>query len=382
MTNDQSEIGDDEIGAEMTSSRDYDTEAVFDIDESTVASPHSGDVTYFGTDFDVHGLVRRLDDGDIVVPSFDPEVEFSSGIEGFQRRFVWSKPQMDRFIESLLLGYPVPGVFMVQEPDQRLLVLDGQQRLKTLQSFYKGVTRERIFRLENVDSKFGSQTYEELIPEYRRLLDNTFIHATIVRHESNTDADSVYQIFERLNTGGTNLQPHEIRTALFHGPLIRLLRDLNHKNDWRALYGQRSIRLKDQELILRFFALRLDSDKYQRPLKKFLNDFTERNRDLEGWNVDSRSSEFENVTSTILATLGDRAFRLANQVNAALCDALMVAYADRLQSPDPVDPDKAKTAYKELLEEKEFITAVTRATADEDSVGRRLRLARSAFSEV
>src|SRR5690348_3139591 len=97
-------------------------EAVVIIDEPTLqemdyleldeAIPDPEPISYSGADFDVEGLVRRLQRNDIVIPTFghgDTSVETA----GFQRDFVWRKPQMDRFIESLLLGYPVPGIFLV-----------------------------------------------------------------------------------------------------------------------------------------------------------------------------------------------------------------------------------------------------------------------------
>jgi Protein of unknown function DUF262 len=107
-------------------------------EESLETIPELEPLTYFGTDFDVHGLVRRLNAKHIVVPSFDPVIDSLSDVAGFQRKFVWKKTQMDRFIESLLLGFPIPGIFLVQQPDKSLLVLDGQQRLTTLQRFYAG----------------------------------------------------------------------------------------------------------------------------------------------------------------------------------------------------------------------------------------------------
>ena len=105
-------------------------------------------ITYSGQDFDVDGLVRRLNNGDMIIPRFglsDETVE----VEGFQREFVWTKRQMDRFIETLLLEYPVPGIFLVkQQSDKRFLVLDGQQRLLTLQNFKKGIYNKRTFELK------------------------------------------------------------------------------------------------------------------------------------------------------------------------------------------------------------------------------------------
>lgn len=224
---------------------------VDDVDEEQATTPYRFTVTSYGADYPVDGLVKRLKAGDIAIPTFDPEVEPTADIEGFQRQFVWTKPQCDRFIESLLLGLPVPGIFLVKQQDGRLLVLDGQQRLRTLAAFYGGVLRGREFRLENVQERYKKLSYAELAVEDRRRLDDSIIHATIVRQEEpSDDQSSVYLVFERLNTGGTTLHPQEIRVALYRGPLIRLLRTLNENTDWRALYGNRSNRLKDQELIL------------------------------------------------------------------------------------------------------------------------------------
>jgi uncharacterized protein with ParB-like and HNH nuclease domain len=82
------------------------------------------------------------------------------------------------------------------------------------------------------------------------------IHATIIKQdEPSDDQSSVYHIFERLNTGGTQLEPQEIRVCIFHGPFADLLEELNANKEWRAIYGPQSKRIKDQELILRFLAL-------------------------------------------------------------------------------------------------------------------------------
>jgi Protein of unknown function DUF262 len=229
-----------------------------DVDEREEVAPLHYGLTSYGADFPVDGLVKRMENGDIVVPTFDPEVDDAKlGLVGFQRDFVWTKSQADRFIESLLLGFPVPGIFLVHGTDGVYLVLDGQQRLRTLQAFYRGVLRDRSFRLQYVQDEFRGLGYDDLDPDARRRLDNSIIHATVVRQDTpSEDQSAIYKIFERLNTGGTLLQPQEIRVALFPGPLVRLLRDLNEEQPWRALVGNRSKRLKDQELILRFFALR------------------------------------------------------------------------------------------------------------------------------
>jgi hypothetical protein len=241
---------------------------VDDYEELTAAEPEAGPVSYSGADFDVEGLVRRLGRGDIVIPSFghgDPTLE----VAGFQRGFVWRRPQMDRFIESLLLGFPVPGIIFVQQVDKKYLVLDGQQRLRTLKAFYDGIYNRKEFVLDNVAEEFKGLTYRTLTPELKRQLDNTFIQATIVKTDGTPSSlEAIYQVFERLNSGGTQLTPHEIRIALYPGAFVDLLAEVNEISEWRELYGAKSPRLRDQELILRIFALYLESDNYFTPLKK------------------------------------------------------------------------------------------------------------------
>jgi hypothetical protein len=84
---------------------------VEDVEEEETTTPYRFTVTSYGADYPVDGLVKRLQAGDVAIPTFDPEVEPGLDVEGFQRQFVWTKPQCDRFIESLLLGLPVPGIF-------------------------------------------------------------------------------------------------------------------------------------------------------------------------------------------------------------------------------------------------------------------------------
>jgi hypothetical protein len=353
-------------------------------EESQEVIPELEPLSYFGTDFDVHGLVRRLNAGDIIVPRFDPVVDSGSDVAGFQRKFVWKKTQMDRFVESLLLGFPIPGIFLVQQADRSLLVLDGQQRLTTLQRFYAGyVEPGKTFVLENVAEDYKGLTYETLDDELRRTLDNTFIHATVVKYNPVLGGDeSVYTLFERLNTGGTNLYPQEIRVALYNGRLVELLRELNSFAAWRAIYGAPSERLKDQELILRFLAFYVGEGEYHRPLKVFLNEFLSKHRNLEDLDADRLRGIFEDTCTLADEVLGRSTLRPDSQINAAFADAMLVGLARRLASAPITDKSAIATARDDLLANADFISAIARATADEERVFRRLSLSRAAFQAI
>lgn len=335
--------------------------------------PLNYSITSYGADYDVDGLVRRIQRDDIHVPSF-------------QRGYVWTIKQASKFIESLLLGLPVPGIFLSKEqPTQKLLVVDGQQRLRSLQYFYEGTfVDNKEFKLKGVHRDLENQTYQSLNAEARRRLDNSILHATIFRQdEPSDDQSSVYQIFERLNTGGTQLQPQEIRACIYDGPFNDLLRELNHYPAWRSVYGPINSRMRDQELILRFLAFYFRDDKYKSPLKSFLNKYMADNRYLKVNSENQVAAVFQNTIDTVLKCLGNRAFRPERALNAAVFDAVMVGIARRLEECGPVAEGEAlQSQYQALLDHGAFINATKKSTSDERNVSLRINLATETFAEV
>jgi hypothetical protein len=360
-----------------------DEEHVVDIDFEQEVMPVTYDITSYGADYPVDGLVKRLNQKDIVIPSFDPAYTESDEVRGFQRRFVWGRPQMDRFIESLLLGLPVPGVFLVRERTNILLVLDGHQRLRTLQAFYRGVHGGREYVLRYVQSPFKDVTYETLDDEDRRRLDDSIIHATVLRQEQPPgNQDAVYSIFERLNTGGSPLQPQEIRVALYHGSFLRFINELNENSSWRTLYGAKSARFKDQELILRVLAFYERAGAYSRPLKAFLNHYLAENRNRSEEDSAVIGTLFAGTCDNINEAIGTTAFRPVGPLNAATLDSVMVGVMRRLAKGPINDLGALARAHARLLDNQQYLTAILGSTAAEDSVKSRLRLATRAFDRI
>src|SRR3989344_4506520 len=122
--------------------------------------PYKYLITNYGADYTVDVMIKRMREKSIIVPSF-------------QRSYVWKIKQASRFIESLLLGLPVPGVFFSREKNtEKLLVIDGQQRLSTLLYFYEGkfVDDKKVFALEDVQEQFEGKTFATLTEEDRRRL--------------------------------------------------------------------------------------------------------------------------------------------------------------------------------------------------------------------
>jgi len=356
---------------------------VEDLDEALEVIPFTYSITAYGADYPVDSIVKRMESDDIVVPRFSWEPERKSKIVGFQREYVRPRPKADRFIESLLLGLPVPGIFLVKEPSGRLLVLDGHQRLYTLRAYYNGVINTQEYRLENVQMQFTGKRYRDLDTEDRRRLDDSIIHATVIRQDQpSEDQSSVYLIFERLNTGGVNLQPQEIRVALYHGDFVRVLRELNDHTSWRKLFGAKSSRLKDMEMILRFFAFYYHDRNYRSPMKDFLNRYMASNQNLTRQSEHELSEVFEGTTNTIANSIGHRAFRPARSVNAAVIDSVMIGVARRLANGPIKRTDQLVDQYDSLIKNLEYWNAVQTGTSQEANVATRIGMATKAFASV
>ncbi len=352
-------------------------------EEEEEPAPYDFDITSYGADYPVDALVKRLDSGDIVIPTFGQYSGEDDRLVGFQREYVWSKYKADRFIESLLLGLPVPGIFLVRDKFRRFLVLDGQQRLRTLQAYYRGVLNSREFRLGKVHDNFRDQRYEDLDAQDRRKLDNSIIHATVVRQDRPRDnQDSIYMIFERLNTGGANLQPQEIRVALFNGKLAQVIHQLNEQTAWRNLYGKKSRRLKDMEMILRFLAFYYLGDQYTRPMKTFLNRYMEMNRNLELHSEAELQEMFRDTTTVLENVVGQKAFKPEGRLNAAAIDSVAAGVAKRLQRGPINDLEQMEHQHQRLFSDTAYIDAIKTGTSEEAKVGTRMRLAREAFADV
>ena len=326
-----------------------------DVDEKLSEKDIVYHVTTYGADYPIDGLIARLERGDIFSPTF-------------QRNYVWTWPQASKFVESIILGLPVPSIFLYREKSaQKQLIVDGLQRLITLQSFHKGyfIHNDRPFKLKEVTSRFEGRNFRELEELDRRRFENSIIHAMIIQQlVPEDDNSSAYHIFDRLNSNGTPLQPQEIRTAIYHGEFQELLSRLNENRYWRDIFGPWHTRSKDQELILRFLALCYNRKSYAKPMKAFLNDFMRTNRHADAGRLYDYSETFEATIRRANDALGDKAFRPKKSMNVAVFDAMMVA----IHECPHADNATVARAYRKLLADRSFSELTNRRTADITSV--------------
>lgn len=341
-------------------------------DDESLTFPATYDIMTFGADIPVDGLVKRLDEKNIIIPEF-------------QRGYVWSHDRASRFIESLLIGLPTPTIFLWRDDEKRLVVIDGQQRLRSIQYFCSGSFKDTgTFALKGVRNDLEGLTYDTLGPEQKRALDDSLLHAFIVRQEAPTeDHSSIYHVFERLNTGMMPLYPHEIRTCLYQGGLVDLLEEMNGNEAWRAIFGARHSRMKDKELILRVTALYHSRNRYEEPMKQFLNEFLKRHRTFSaGISRDACHEPFVKSIRAIHGAVGDSAFKPRGRLNAAVLDGVMIGVATRQAQADIADAAGLKARYDALLADTNFLSTTDQATTNQDRVLSRLEMGIEAFRDA
>jgi len=322
--------------------------------------PPNYQISTHPADFTLEGLYQKWKSNDIEVPSF-------------QRDFVWTKGQASKLIESFLVGLPVPAIFLYTDTSQKHLVIDGQQRLKSVFFFFEGrfgsetTNRRKTFKLAGLNqrSAFFNKSYEEFSNEEKRRLNNSVLRAFIIQQLDPTDDTSIYHIFERLNTGGTLLKNQEIRNCVYHGEFVSLLNEMNKNTFWREILGKKEpdARKRDIEFIVRFLSMRDISD-YKKPMKDWLSKFMSKCRKASKETLDADRNLFEQTCKVIIETLGKKPFHVRTGLNASMFDAVMTSFSKRLNSI-PADIDKR---YEKLKADKEFQEKTRTATTDEETV--------------
>lgn len=273
----------------------------------------------------------------------------------YQRRLVWNNKKKSLLIESLLLNVPIPPVFLYEHDLSRYEVMDGQQRLNTIVEFYEN--RLKLSGLERW-APLNGKTYSDCPPRIRRGLDRRRISATVLLAEStisNQGSDDLRKlVFERLNTGGQNLNPQELRNCLFSGKFNDLIMELAgnrlFNEIWdippyednirgshvsKELMGNRYYkRMGDCEIVLRFFAM-LKKSRIKGSMKKILDSCMESHARDDEETIDELRDRFLTRLKIAHDIFGAGLFRIKRQgqkqsmLSIPLYDSVMVAL-DRL----------------------------------------------------
>lgn len=336
-------------------------------------------ISSWGADLSFRELISMYEDDELVKPEM-------------QRKYVWDKVEASRFIESILLGLPVPSIFLAQAGSQKLIV-DGYQRIMTVYDYVKrGVfsADEKVFRLSNSDKinqRWRNRSFAELSIDDQRKIRSTTIHAIVFEQKKpENDDTSLYQIFERINTSGRSLTPQEIRNCIYQGTFNSLLLDLNEDETWRKLFGTSipDSRMRDIEYILRFFVMKTDdvlkSDAKQISLKKSLNIFMDNHKNDTAKDLEEFKAEFLSTIQLVESLIGENAFRnftkngFSKKFHPAIFDAIMVSAFLANKKEHDICAITVEQ-HKELFSNNDFKNAVSKQTTNIENIKKRIQLA-------
>jgi hypothetical protein len=322
----------------------------------------------------------------------------------FQRAFVWPDDKQVKLVESVLARIPLPVIYLSDDED-KLEVVDGQQRLTTLFAFIEGrfaasgaseedvVLRRgtklghgRPFELRKLRllGEFEGVTYEKLEPKMRRKFEETQLTCFVLN--PTTSPEAKFELFERINEGAVTLNPQEIRNALYRGPGLELIRELAAAGGrFRdvAGAGRRYLRMRADELVLRGMAFSWRGlDDYKGDLKAFLNETLQK---LNKASDDERAEvgkAFLHGVDVAERIFGERAFQRFDAEKKAWSGHIsgplveVVSTAARRVFPNAL-PSAAKAAqirsdFEKLCDEPAFVNAILSATQTVKSVKARM----------
>lgn len=357
-------------------------------------------------DYNITTLISLIERGYMTIPSF-------------QRNYVWKKEMASKFIESIIIGLPIPQLFLFEKERNNFLVIDGQQRLVTIYLFKKQrfpkndegrstIRRYLSFGKQIPDSELASDNFEDFklkLPstaiqknqldklKYETLstikdfdfkgefdFNRTIRTITIKQIAPCEDDSSMFEIFSRLNSGGVMLKPQEIRMSIYYSPFYeRIVSDLNLNAIWRKFLGKKDpdLHMREIEVIIRAFAMLDMSSQYKAPLRNFLNVFSKKAMDFKEEKIDLLSHLFSDFWSSC-DKLSSEAFRNEkNKFVISLFEVVFVTVCEKIEREGLNDRKISPESFAELKKDDIFISASQGNTASATSVANRLSRARS-----
>ena len=216
-------------------------------------------IEFYLTEYSVELLSNKMRAGELVVPSY-------------QREFTWEGSRKSRFIESLLMGLPIPFLFFWERPDGRLEIVDGSQRLRTIEEFILD-----DFQLGELDTLtlLSGLRFSDLPESRRRKTGNRSIRGIVLSEHA--DEQARLDMFDRINTGSKSANKAEIRRGVLAGPFMNLVIELAQSEPFVTMAPMAKKRVDErerEELVARFFAYGDGLGKYKDRPAQFVFEYT------------------------------------------------------------------------------------------------------------
>ncbi len=314
--------------------------------------------------YSIYEMKRKYDRGKICM---DPS---------FQRNFVWKNKQMSELIESVIIGIPLPLIYLAESQRGDLVVVDGRQRLTTFIKFLNDEFRLNGLRiLKDINGCcFSDLEKEKRYSKYATSIEDFQLVVQVIKYPT---PDKVrFDIFDRVNRGGTPLNKQEMRNALYQGQSTQMLKELSEGEAFLAATGG-SIspkHMKDRYIILRALCFDLyqkrkltDADgkivEYRSDIEDFLGTGMEFLNRIPSEELRGLKEEFERTMWHIYHIIGDNAFRIPTEyerrrpISMTLFEALYYLFQPFVQIKEE-DITKLQESVKELLKDPVFLESL------------------------
>ena len=369
-----------------------------DNDDEPNSYPAPHELRSSPNDFNIQTITSFIESKNFIIP-------------GFQRNFVWDIRRASRLIESIIIGLPIPQIFLYERDQNKFLVIDGQQRLMSIFYFKKGrfpkikkqgELRQRYDQKQSMDNlpindneyfvdfklnlpeltgsnKYHKLSYEELDENSKTSFDMRPIRNVIISPmQRGKDENAMYAVFSRLNTGGMNLNNQELRRCVYESKFYDMLYELNLDKKWRKFVGAEfpDVHMHDVEILLRGVAMLIEHDSYKPSLIKFLNTFS--------YNAKKMDEEKQNQLKGLLNSffnsnnhLPKDAFQgRTGRFSPTIFEAVFVTACEKAYSQGRTDTMRIKTKLlTKLKDDPDFQNAAHKKTTDKQNVNTRLERA-------
>jgi hypothetical protein len=298
----------------------------------------------------------------------------------FQRLFRWSDYQKTRFLESLLLGIPIPPIFVAEDQNGRWELVDGLQRLSTVFSFFgilKDAQEKNNWVLEKGELIASIADYEcnDLPLKFQLNIKRSVCRIEVIKW--NSKIDMRYELFNRLNTGGSPLTDQEIRNCIFRGIssdfnnfLKRVANNPTFINLICPTEKQRA-ELYLEELVLRFASLYKNDQNIKQDISVHMTEFMR----------DTIIEKLFMLVINLLAKLGKEVFRGKNGgFSTSLFEAITIGIAENIKFYQTKGNDQISSRIEKLKNDKEFENNMGSASNNKIRIANRLRISKKIFS--
>lgn len=238
------------------------------------------EVKYSTVDYPIEFIVSSLKNGRFFIPDY-------------QREYIWNNEKKSKFVESILMGLPIPFLFLYREKKKGYLeIVDGAQRIQSLEEYCDN--KLNLIDLDKLVSLNGSK-FKDLPKKYQETFLTTALRMIILDEE--TTIDSRREIFKRLNTTSEKLKSSEIRKGSLEGDFSTFISECAKEPifiEMCKVTENKSKRREEEELISRFFAYSESLENYNGNVSKFIYNYVE-TKNESNFNKEEMYNEFINV---------------------------------------------------------------------------------------